>query len=363
MINYIFVIIMKLKKIYRIIAIAIIVCLNTSIYAQTGGNNTYEFLNLISSSRIAALGGNAIPINDNDLNLVIQNPSLLNKAMNNQLALSYVNYFSDINYGYAAYARTLKKLGTFYAGLQYVHYGKFTEADATGEKLGNFTPSEYALNIAYSKDLDSSFTVGAQLKNIYSHLYEYSSYGIAVDAAVTYHSKNTLFSTALVVKNMGVQIKDYTKGNNEPLPFEVQIGIANKFAKAPLRLLLVAQHLEKFDITYINLNKPDTYVDANTGETIIKDIKTIDKIIRHIIIGGEFIPTKNFKVSLGYNYQRRQELKYADKLSTVGFSFGFELKVSKFKISYGRAAYHLAGASNHFTVCTSLSDFYCKSEE
>ena len=47
----------------------------------------------------------------------------------------------------------------------------------------------------------------------------------------------------------------------------------------------------------------------------------------------------------------------------VGFSWGFGIKISKFHFSYGRATYHLAGGSNHFSLSTNLSDFYHKKQE
>ena len=80
--------------------------------------------------------------------------------------------------------------------------------------------------------------------------------------------------------------------------------------------------------------------------------------MRHIIIAGEFSPSKNFFVRLGYNYQRRQELKVTSKLSTVGFSWGFGLRISRFMFSYARSAYHLAGSPNFITISTNLKDFY-----
>ena len=58
----------------------------------------------------------------------------------------------------------------------------------------------------------------------------------------------------------------------------------------------------------------------------------------------------------GYNYKRRQEMKIDTKTAMAGFSWGFGLKISKFHISYGRATYHLAGASNHFSISTNLNE-------
>ena len=83
--------------------IGFFICTILSIFAQakTGGNNTYEFLNIASSARIAALGGAQIAVKDNDPFLAFDNPSLLNKEMDNKLALTYLNYISDIEIGRA----------------------------------------------------------------------------------------------------------------------------------------------------------------------------------------------------------------------------------------------------------------------
>jgi hypothetical protein len=100
-------------------------------------------------------------------------------------------------------------------------------------------------------------------------------------------------------------------------------------------------------------------IDPITGEEKKEDplARFGDNFMRHLIFGIEFIPTKNFYVNLGYNYKRRQEMKIEDKVGMVGFSFGFGLKINRFRISYGRASYHVAGASNHFSVTTNLSEF------
>lgn len=82
-----------------------LVLITASVYSQTGGNNTYEFLNLPISARITALGGNNISTKDNDLNLALINPALLTDTMNNNIALNYTGYFSDIKYGYVTYAK------------------------------------------------------------------------------------------------------------------------------------------------------------------------------------------------------------------------------------------------------------------
>lgn len=329
-------------------------------YTQIGGNNTYEFLNLITCARTASLGGNTIALQDDDINLVFQNPALITSNMHNHLALSYINYFSDINYGHVAYARDIKKLGTFYSGLKYINYGKFTRADETALKTGEFSAGEYAFYTGYKYFLTPQLSIGAHAKFIYSHLDTYNSFGVAFDAGALYESKNKLFNAAFVLHNIGYQIKPYRKNNREPLPFEAQLAISKKMEHAPFRILIAAHHLETLDLSYINTENPEIYLDPDTGEEIIKRISLGEKIMRHFIAGIEFNPFNNFYLRFGYNYQRRQEMKITTRPAMVGFSWGFGLRISKFYLSYGRATYHLAGASNHFSVSVKLADFYIK---
>lgn len=79
--------------------------------------------------------------------------------------------------------------------------------------------------------------------------------------------------------------------------------------------------------------------------------------MRHFLVGLEINVGKNITLRTGYNYRRRQEMKIETKPGMVGFSWGIGVKISKFRISYGRAVYHLAGGTNHFSFCMNLDEF------
>jgi hypothetical protein len=328
-------------------------------FAQLGGSHTYMFLNMTNSARVSALGGNYAPIYDDDINLAYSNPSLISEEMHNQFSLNYLNYFADVNAGFISYGRHFDKVGAFVGTLQFLSYGNFVERDHTGQEIGSFKASEYSLNIGWSKKLSKRFQMGVNLKNIYSQLEKYSSYGLAVDLAVSYiHTENDLYSS-FIIKNIGRQITTYNQSDREPIPFEIQWGISKKFEHAPLRLVLLVNDLQKWDLTYSDPNEA-TQVDPFTGEELSTNTgwEFGDKLMRHAIIGVEFAPGKgNFLIQLSYNYRRRQELKLASRTSLVGFSFGFGIKISKFKLSYSHANYHLAGGTNTFTLTTNFSDF------
>ena len=331
------------------------------LYAQIGGRSTYGFLNLTNSARVASLGSKTIAINDGDFNLATVNPSLLNGSMHNNIALNYVDYLTDINFGYAAFAYKYDEKNTLAAGMQYVNYGTFDRAEPTGEITGQFHASEYALNLMYSHRLDSNFSLGVNFKPIYSNLESYHSFGLCTDVGAHYSSNDGLFTGALMMRNFGTQIKRYTPSSGyEPLPFEIVAGVSQKMKYAPFRIIITAQQLQKLKMTYIDSASAE--IDPLTGNIIQpgKLDNFTENLMRHLIFGVEFLPFKNFYFRVGYNYQRRKEMQLADRIGAVGFSWGFGMRIKKINISYGRASYHLAGGTNHFTVAVNLSEFYRK---
>jgi hypothetical protein len=338
-------------------------CFFTFGIAQIGGHYTYAFLNLTNSARVASLGGKSVALSGDDLNMPFHNPSLLNASMDKHLVLNYVGYFAGIKYGYASYAMDFGDKGTFAAGMHYSNYGTFTGTNELGTVTGEFRAAEYALNLIYSRKIDSLFTLGVNVKPVYSNLETYNSLGIAADLGVTYHNPKSLFTAAIVLKNMGSQvIKYYKSASRESLPFEIQAGVSQKLLHAPFRFSLTLQHLQKFDMTYNSTIDNGKLYDPINGKQISKNKLEVfgDKLMRHAIIGIEFLPGENFYVNLGYNYQRRQELKVPINTGMVGFSWGFGMKINKYRFSYGRSTYHLAGASNHFSLSVNLSEFYKK---
>jgi len=344
------------------ILIAFISIFNNYSYAQIGGKDPYAFLNLTTSARIAAMGSDFLTIKDDDLNLAPSNPSLITPGMSNKLGVAYVDFFSDVNYGTATYSKTFNNIGSFIASMKYVSYGKFDAADETGARQGQFYAGESALTIGWGRQLDSSFSIGANLKLIYSSLESYHSFGMGVDVAGSYNSPNRLFTASLIARDIGRQITTYYGENAKALPFELQAGISNRLKHLPFRYSILYNHIEKWDLNYDDPSENNT--DPITGEVIKKNgfENFADNFMRHIVIGAELFIGKNISLRGGYNYGRRQELKVVSKTAMVGFSWGLAFRISKFYFSYARSTYHLSGSPNYITVTTNLSDFRRKSK-
>ncbi len=351
-----------MQNIFRrnLLTIAMLGLLALQAEAQVGGYGTYKFLNYTNSARAAALGGNFLSINDNDVSLTLANPSLITPEMNNNLAFSYVNNPGGVNYGYVAYARSFSKTGSFVGSLQYINYGKFTGADAAGNLTNDFNAAEYALTVGWGRQLSPLFSIGANGKLIYSQLDTYHSFGIAVDVAGTYTSKDKSFNASLVGRNIGSQIVPYLPGQYSSLPFQLQVGLSQQLKHVPLRFSQLLTNLQRWDLTYLDPTDPANIPDPITGEVKSKTgiAKFADNAMRHIVLGAELTVAKVVSVRIGYNYQRRQELKINGSAGLAGFSFGAGLRVKMFSLSYTYGSDQGGSPNrNYITLAINLREF------
>ena len=94
-------------------------------------------------------------------------------------------------------------------------------------------------------------------------------------------------------------------------------------------------------------------IDPLTGSPIAIDYPSfLNQFFNHIVIGTEFLLSKNFHLRFGYDFKRRFEMTPISRPGTTGISWGIGFKVKKIKISYSNAKYHFAGTSNHITIAT-----------
>lgn len=323
-------------------------CCSISILAtaQVGGEATYQFLNLVSSPRQAALGGKVLTNVDYDVTQGLFNPATINVEMDKQLALNYSSYLGGISYGAAAYAYTVdRRTQTFHAGITYINYGFFDGYDEDGNSTGTFSGNETALSMGYALQLGySDFYFGGNLKLITSKLEQYTSLGAAVDLGLLYINEDLDFHAALAVRNLGSQITTYA-GLNEPLPFEVAFGMSQTLEHVPIRWHVTFENLQDWPIARPNPARLTSDLGGNqTGEKI----GFLGQAIRHTILGAELFPEGGFNIRLGYNFRRAEELRILDQRNFSGLSAGISIKMNKMRFSYTHAKYTSAANSNFF---------------
>ena len=327
--------------------------LNASLaFAQLGGESTYQFLNLISSPRQAALGGKVLTNVDYDVTQGIYNPATINVEMDNQLALNYANHLGGISYGTAAYAYTVdRRTQTFHAAVTYVNYGSFDGYDESGNSTGRFTGNETSISFGYSLQIGfSDFYAGANLKLISSKLEQYTSLGGAFDFGLIYIDESLDFNAAVVIRNVGTQFTTYA-GLNEPLPLEIDLGLSQKLQNVPIRWHLTFENLQQWPIAAANPARATT--DLNGNQTQEKR-GFLTNIIRRTIIGLELFPEKGFNIRAGYSFRRAEELRIIEQRNFSGLSFGIGLKFNNLRFSYTHARYSAASNTSFLGVQISL---------
>jgi hypothetical protein len=332
----------------------ILIFLGTNgIHAQLGGESTYQFLNLVSSPRQAALGGKVLTNVDYDVTQALYNPATINLDMDNQLSFNYSNYLGDIRYGTAAYAYTVdRRTQTFHFGMTYIDYGSFDGYDENGSGTGSFTGNEAALSAGYATQIGySDFYIGANLKFITSKLEQYSSFGLAADFGFIYIDQYLDFNAALVIRNFGTQLSTYA-GMKESLPFEIDLGLSQTLENVPIRWHLTFENLQKWPIGTPNPSRTTTDLDGNQTE---EKVTFVNNLLRHSIIGVELFPDKGFNLRFGYSFRRSEELKILEQRDFSGLSFGIGLKFNKMRLSYTHARYSSAANTSFMGIQINLN--------
>jgi len=314
--------------------------------AQIGGQYAYEFLNLVSSPREAALGGKVLTNTDWDVSQSLHNPAAINSQMDGKLALNFVNYFADITYGSMAFAKSFSdKKHLLALGVTYVDYGTFKGYDQFGTATEDFTGKEFAFNIGYQYEVpNSNLKVGANGKFISSKLAEFSSIGGALDVALLYDFVDKNSQLTLVASNIGAQFTAYSE-TKEAIPFHVDLAYAKKLQNLPLKWHIIYENLQQWDVSFSNPAR--TKVDLDGTETLEK-VSTMNNFMRHIVVGAELFHGKAINLRVGYNFRRGNELKIEENRVFSGITAGFGIKLNRFRVNYAFQKYSAATSVHTF---------------
>ena len=328
----------------------ILLCL--PVFGQIGGRNTYQFLNLVTSPRQAALGGKIVTIYDEDVNQAHFNPASINPEMHNQLALNYGSYFGEVSYGTASYAYTYDQhLQTFQAGINYINYGTFEGYDENGQATNSFTGSEVAVSLGYAYNVPfTNLHLGVNAKVISSVLENYNSLGGALDLGAVYRDERNDVNWALVIRNIGTQFTTYS-GVREKLPLEVMLGVSQELDNVPIRWHLTLENLQQWNVAFSNPVRGATSIDGSETQ---EKVSFVNNALRHVIFGVELFPKSVFNLRLGYNFRRGEELRVVDKRHFSGISVGFGLKMNRLKFNYSYSRYTLAANTSLFGLTLNL---------
>lgn len=301
----------------------------SSLHAQNESQTEYNFLRLPVSAHAAALGGDNITVIENDEALIFHNPALLSSVNDKTINLNYMNYMSGANMASASFNRIVKERASWAVSAQYVNYGKMKEVDENNVQTGEFSAKDLSFAGYFSYMLTNRLTGGISARLITSYLGSYNSIGFGVDLGLNYYDSDHEWSLALVLKNLGGQLKAY-HDNFERMPFDIQMGVTKRFTGTPFRL----------HATLVDLNHLDY------------------KFLNHVVVGADVLLTESIWIGGGYNFRRADEMKITTTNGSsshgAGLSFGAGLNLERFKLNLAYGKYHVSSSSLVLNVAYEL---------
>lgn len=352
-----------LKKFLCLAMISLPILDNFSHAQVTGGQNAFSYLQLANGTHSTSLGGIVPTMVDKQIDFVRQNPALLQQYHHNDLMVTYSQWASDIRNSNLQYAYHIPKVKTnFSVGLQYLDYGTMHETNIYGERLGRIKAQDYTLYISASRLYKNNWSYGANLKFAISNLGHHTAAAGLIDFGINYHTNDTLWQFGLVAKNIGVTLKKYDRTQGaEPLPFDLQFGVAKRLKNIPLTFMFSGHHLYAWDIRY---NDP-----ADKSQNIFEDPNQkeskyfADKLFRHINVGAQLYLAKRIYINFAYGHLTRSELAYEHRMGLSGFSFGVQARLHKFNLGYTFSTASIASPIHEVGLQLKLSDYISVSEK
>lgn len=333
--------------IYILIIVAVWCGLPAAAFSQSGYEAFY-FLRMPSSAKANAIGGHTVSLIEQDPALAFHNPSLFGSETDGMISISYLNYISDINIGNAIYTKACGERAAWGAGISFIGYGSMLETSADNTVLGEFSAKDVAIDGFFAYDLSPYWRGGASLKFLFSSLAEYSSFGIAVDAGISYFNPDNEFSFGATFKNIGAQIKAYDE-ERQKMPWDIQMGFSKRMEHAPFRFSVTAMYLNRWKFDYIEKTEEDDGTN--------KYDNFFPTLLKHLVFGIEFIPSDNFWIGAGFNPKTHYDMKLNGANGFGGFSAGAGVSIKMFDISASIAKYHPSALSFMLGITASLSEF------
>lgn len=313
-----------------------------------GAGRAYSFLEIPASTRIYGLGGVNITVTDpTDIFTVDQNPALLGPEFDRQLGVNYMRWLGGSNFAGVRYGMGAGDRAAWTAAIQYFGYGSMRQTDASGNITGQFSPIDLTISGGYSHDLTDCLRGGFAIKGAYSSYGDFSALAIAADLGLNYYDADRDLSLSVVAANLGGQVKRFNDSYDR-LPVDLRLGWSKSFGTFPVRFSVTAYDLTRW-------KSPHYDNSDSTAGTVIKD-SFGSNLMRHLVLGADFIPSDRFNLCLGYNYRTRTDMATYSRSLLSGFSLGAALRMSSFGVGVAVAMPHSGATTLMVNFTTDLNE-------
>ena len=312
-----------MKKLFKYILILLSLNLYSRDYFSESarGITTGDFLNLDVNPRVVALGGTETAVVD-DASAIKSNPAGLIEIPKFSAILSQSNYVSDIKYNFLSYAQRLSYDKVIAISSLITDIGTIERTDIDQNILGNFTPKDIVISVAYSKgitefsDKDTDVSMGIAYKYISSKIYN-TAKSTAFDLGIKVFKFTYIpYKLSFIIQNIGSGLR-YDQESLK-LPFKIKMGGAiYPFSGLMFAADLVIPNNDNF---YLNFGSElNLTISQNTS----------------------------FALRAGLNSQKA-------KNDSGSFAFGFGLNIKFLSIDYSFASMKDLGNTNFFSLSFNL---------
>lgn len=267
------------------------------------------------------------------------------------VSLSYTPWLrklvSDINLAYVSGFYKIGDVQSVSGSIRYFSLGQVDLVDVNGASQGITKPSEFALDVAYTRKLSDFFSAGVTLRFIHSDLgggvisNMWPANAFSADVSAYYTRPVSLggpvdgrFSAGGSISNIGSKVS-YDKGNSKQfLPTNLRLGVSYEHPFDKFNSLSVSMDINKLLIpadTATTVEGHQQYSDISMLSGIFKSLGDKDFFSRiQWSIGLEYLFHKQFALRGGYFYE--SEISGNRKYFTFGA--GFKLNVFRLDAGY-----------------------------
>ena len=277
------------------------------------------------------------------------------------IALNYTPWLrqlvNDIDLAYAAGYYRIGDYGALSGSLRYFSLGEVYTSDAYDMTV---KPYEMSLDVAYSRMLSETFSLGVGLRWIYSDLrYDYSedskpASAFAADIAMYYNnyimlgSRECQLGLGLVTSNIGSKISYYGDEESQFIPANLRLGASlmipidefNRFSISADANKLLVPTVPRQEVDESNSDYQDRvrrqYSDMSSIKGIFKSFSDAPGGFKEELqeiqwsVGAEYVYHDQFSLRAGYHHE--SESKGNRKYFTVGG--GFRMSVFSLDVGY-----------------------------
>lgn len=219
------------------------------------GTTSASFLKLGSGARPAALGEAYVALADDSAGLVY-NPAGMSQLLNGEVAFTHTEWFRGLRFENLNAVFSLGDGGMVGTTLNFLTVPEITrtreipgqsDPALSFEQIGSFTPFDMMGAAHYARPLSRSLAGGASLKAIGQSIDNKTTFGVALDLGMFYHSPWPWLKAGLAVQNLGtpIQLRREAFG----LPINIRMGAAARFVEDKLLLLLETDY--QLDASYV----------------------------------------------------------------------------------------------------------------